>query len=40
MNRKFFTLLALAAMMIAAGSMACINTVESLDRVDETDSAT
>jgi hypothetical protein len=40
MNRKFFTLLALAAMMIAAGSMACVKTVESLDREDETDSAT
>ncbi|WP_293263433.1 hypothetical protein [Nannocystis sp.] len=40
MNRKFFTLLLLAAMMIAAGSMACINTVTTIEITDETDSAT
>lgn len=40
MNRQFFTLITLAAMMIAAAGMACIKTVESLDREDETDSAT
>ena len=40
MNRKFFTLLLLGAMMSAAGSMACVNTVTALDIEDETDSAT
>jgi hypothetical protein len=40
MNRKFFTLLLLGALMIAAGSMACINTVQQLDDSDETDGAT
>lgn len=40
MNRKFFTMLLLGALMIAAGSMACVKTVESLDTEDETDSAT
>ncbi len=40
MNRKFFTLLLLGAMMIAAGSMACVNTVTVFDQDDETDSAT
>lgn len=40
MNRKFFTWLLLGAFVIAAGSMACINTVETLDNEDETDSAT
>lgn len=40
MNRKFFALLLLGALMIAAGSMACIQTVEQLDKDDETDSAT
>lgn len=40
MNRKFFTLLLLGAFMIAAGSMACINTVQTLNNEDETDSAT
>ena len=40
MNRKFFTLLLLGAFMIAAGSMACINTVQMLDTEDETDGAT
>lgn len=40
MNRKFFTLLLLGAMMIAAGSMACIKTTQQLDTEDETDSAT
>ncbi len=40
MNRKFFTLLLLGAMTIAAGSMACVKTVANLDIEDETDSAT
>lgn len=40
MNRKFFTFLLLGALTIAAGSMACINTVQMLDNEDETDSAT
>lgn len=40
MNRKFFALLLLAALTIAAGSMACIQTVEKFDKDDETDSAT
>ena len=40
MNRKFFSLLLLGAMMIAAGIMACVKTVEALDTEDETDSAT
>ena len=40
MNRKFYSLLLLGALMIAAGSMACVKTVQSLDTEDETDSAT
>lgn len=40
MNRKFFTLLLLGAFMIAAGSMACINTVQTLDNEDETEGGT
>lgn len=40
MNRKFFTLLLLGALTIAAGSMACINTVTAVSDEDETDSAT
>ena len=35
MNRKFFTLLLLTALSIAAGSMACVSTVNDLDRSDE-----
>lgn len=40
MSRKFFTFLLLTALTIAAGSMACLNTVETFDKQDETDSAT
>ncbi|HEY8378915.1 MAG TPA: hypothetical protein VIK91_20625 [Nannocystis sp.] len=40
MSRKFFALLLLTALTIAAGGMACIQTVETFDKQDETDSAT
>jgi hypothetical protein len=40
MNRKFFALLAFLALSIAAGGMACVQTVNSLDNSDETDGAT
>ena len=40
MNRKFFTVLLLGALMIAAGSMACVKTAQQLNTEDETDSAT
>jgi hypothetical protein len=40
MSRKFFTFLLLTALMIAVGSMACLQTVEQFDKQDETDSAT
>lgn len=40
MNRKFFTVLLLGALMIAAGSMACVKTATQLNTEDETDSAT
>jgi hypothetical protein len=40
MTRKFFTLVLIVAMSIAAGSMACIQTINDLDSADETDSGT
>lgn len=40
MSRKFYALLLLTALMIAAGSMACIKTIEDFDRTDETIGAT
>ncbi|MEZ4450735.1 MAG: hypothetical protein R3B09_14735 [Nannocystaceae bacterium] len=40
MTRKFYTLLLIAALSIAAGSMACIKTLNDLDTEDETDSGT
>mgnify|MGYP001339104079 CR=1 FL=1 len=40
MSRKFYALLLLTALMIAAGSMACIKTVEEFDKSDETNGAT
>lgn len=40
MSRKFFTLLVLAALSISALSMACVSTINELDRQDETDGAT
>ena len=40
MTRKFFSLLLVAALAIAAGSMACANTVKDPNTDDETDSGT
>lgn len=40
MIRKFYSLLIVAALTIAAGSMACSNTLNTLDSEDETDSGT
>jgi hypothetical protein len=40
MIRKFYSLLIIAALTIAAGSMACSETLETLDNQDETDSGT
>lgn len=40
MTRKFLTLVLIAALSIAAGSMACIKTINDLDTNDETDSGT
>lgn len=40
MTRKFLTLLLVAALSIAAGSMACISGVQEIDKDDETDGAT
>ncbi|MCY0994026.1 hypothetical protein OV203_43205 [Nannocystis sp. ILAH1] len=40
MSRKFFSFLLLTALMIAAGSMACLQTVEEFDKQDETAGAT
>ncbi len=40
MNRKFFTLLVIAALSIAAGSMACKNPINELETEDESDGAT
>lgn len=40
MTRKFLTYVLLAAMTIAAGSMACGQTLSDLDNGDETDGAT
>jgi hypothetical protein len=40
MTRKFFALLAFMALAIAVGGMACVETVNSLDKSDETDGAT
>jgi hypothetical protein len=40
MTRKFYVLLAFIALSIAVGGMACVDTVEQLDRSDETDGAT
>jgi hypothetical protein len=35
MSRKFYALLLLAALAIAAGSSACIDTVKDFDKTDE-----
>lgn len=40
MIRKFYSLLIIVALTIAAGSMACNNTLEDLNTEDETDSGT
>lgn len=40
MNRTFIALLAFLALSITLGGMACIDTVNDLDRSDETDGAT
>lgn len=40
MNRKLYALIAFVAFAIAAGGMACVDTVNELDRSDETDGAT
>ena len=40
MNRKFLALLAFIALSIAVGGMACVDTVNSIDKSDETDGAT
>ncbi len=40
MSRKFYALLLLTALMIAAGSMACVKTIEEFDKTDETNGAT
>ncbi len=40
MIRKFYSLLIIAALTMAAGSMACNETLETLDNEDETDSGT
>lgn len=40
MSRKFYALLLLAALSIAAGSMACIDTVKEFDKTDESAGAT
>jgi hypothetical protein len=40
MNRKFFSLVLLAAMAIAVGGMACAQVTKSIDDADETDSGT
>jgi hypothetical protein len=40
MNRKLYALLAFVAFAIAIGGMACVETVNSVDRSDETDGAT
>lgn len=40
MIRKFFALLAFVALSIAAGGMACVDTVQQVDKSDETDGAT
>jgi hypothetical protein len=40
MIRKFYSLLLIAALAIAAGSMACADNLKELDNADETDSGT
>ncbi len=40
MIRKFWTLVIGMALAIAAGNMACGNTIKDLDKSDETDGAT
>ncbi len=40
MNRKLFALLAILALSITVGGMACVDTLNSLDEADETDTAT
>ncbi|MEZ4384440.1 MAG: hypothetical protein R3A79_24135 [Nannocystaceae bacterium] len=40
MIRKFYSLLLIAALTIAAASMACVDTLKDLDNADETDSGT
>lgn len=40
MTRKFYALLAFIALSIAVVGMACVDTVEQIDRSDETDGAT
>ena len=40
MHRKFLALLVLAALGMAVGGMACLDTQAQLDKSDETDGAT
>jgi len=40
MIRKFYSLLMIAAVAIAAASMACVENLEVLDNQDESDSGT
>lgn len=40
MTRNFFALLAFIALSIAVGGMACVDTVNEVDKEDETDGAT
>lgn len=39
-RKKFYAFLVIAALAIAVGGMACGDTIEQLDRVDETYGAT
>lgn len=39
-RNKFYTLLVIAALSIAAGGLACGDTLEELDKIDETYGAT
>ena len=39
-TKKFYALLVIAALAIAAGGMACGDTIEDLDKLDETYGAT
>lgn len=40
MTRKLYALFAFVAFAIAIGGMACVDTVNAVDRADETDGAT